>query len=172
MSAPFLTQKSATLSRCKRYRYQLERRWGASPSRRSTVVFIGLNPSTADATTDDPTIRKCIAYAQRWKFNRLIMVNLFAWRATDPNELMTSADPIGKQNDNYIATAVASGSLTIACWGEHGSLLSRSDDLRAQYSRKLHCLRTNVSGQPAHPLYLPASLTPVKLKKLDGGSKK
>lgn len=158
-------EQTATFSRCKQYRYQLERSWGVRTSRKSTVVFIGLNPSTADATTDDPTIRKCIAYARAWQFNKLIMINLFAWRATDPTELLQSEDPIGKQNDIHMSRAVASGSLILACWGEYGSLLNRADEVRARIPRHLYCLRTNASGQPTHPLYLPAALTPVKLTK-------
>jgi len=158
-------KSTAVLSPCNKYRYQLRRYWGKRPSRQSTVVFVGLNPSTADATADDPTIRKCIAYARAWQFNSLIMVNLFAWRATDPNLLHQSKDPIGKQNDTYITAAVANASLIIACWGEHGSFMNRADELRSQYPRRLHCLKTNASGQPSHPLYLPASLTPVKLTK-------
>lgn len=157
--------RDAVLSPCKRYRYQLVRSWGARPSRKSTVVFIGLNPSTADATTDDPTLRKCTAYARAWGFNRLVMVNLFGWRATDPNELRFARDPIGKQNDTHIMSAVSGGTLIIACWGEFGSLLNRADTLRARYPRRLHCLQTNRSGEPTHPLYLPATLTPVKLVK-------
>lgn len=157
--------KSASLSRCKKYRYQLERSWGKHTPRKSTVVFIGLNPSTADATLDDPTIRKCMAYARAWQFNKLIMVNLFAWRATDPSELYATKNPVGNQNDRFIEQAVASSSLVVACWGEHGVLLNRATLVRAQFQRRLHCLKTNSSGQPTHPLYLPATLKPVKLPK-------
>lgn len=159
------TKHAALFSSCKRYRYQLERCWGTRPSRKSTVVFIGLNPSTADAKHDDPTIRKCIAYARAWEFNKLVMVNLFAWRATDPNQLVKTLNPIGKQNDSHLDQAVSSGSLIIACWGEHGTLLNRANEVRTRYSRRLHCLQTNLSGEPTHPLYLPATLKPTKLTK-------
>ncbi len=155
--------KNAILSSCKRYRYQLERSWSVQTSRQSTVVFIGLNPSTADATDDDPTIRKCIAYAQAWQFKKLFMVNLFAWRATNPNELLEAKNPVGNLNDGYLDDAVLRSALVVACWGEHGSIMNRSDDLQARYPRQLMCLKTNQSGEPTHPLYLPATLTPVKL---------
>lgn len=159
------TTYAAIFSPCKRYRYQLERSWGTRPSRKSTVVFIGLNPSTADATNDDPTIRKCMAFARAWGFNRLIMVNLFAWRATDPTQLSAVNNPIGKQNDEHISNAVSGGSMVIACWGEYGCLLNRAEGLRARYPRRLHCLSINNSGEPTHPLYLPATLIPVNLAK-------
>lgn len=156
--------KGAIISPCKRYRYQLERSWSKRPSRNSTVVFVGLNPSTADATHDDPTIRKCIAYAQAWQFKKLVMVNLFGWRATNPKELLTAKNPVGRLNDKHLDEAILRCALVIACWGEHGAILSRSDDLRTRYPSGLMCLRTNQSGEPTHPLYLPATLTPVKLR--------
>lgn len=156
--------KNATMSSCKRYRYQLERSWSAQTSRKSTVVFIGLNPSTADATDDDPTIRKCIAYAKSWQFNKLFMVNLFGWRATNPNELIQAKNPVGTLNDRYLDDAILRSALVVACWGEHGIIMNRSDDLKARYPRRLTCLKTNQSGEPTHPLYLPATLTPIKLR--------
>jgi len=158
--------KNAIMSSCDRYRYQLERNWSKRSSRYSTVVFIGLNPSTADATQDDPTIRKCIAYAQAWQFKKLLVVNLFAWRATNPNELLTARNPVGKLNDKYVDEAISRSALVVACWGEYGTIMRRSDDLRTRYQRRLMCLNTNQSGEPTHPLYLPATLTPVKLRKI------
>jgi len=157
--------RSARISTCKRYRYQLERSWSTRTSRKSTVAFIGLNPSTADANQDDPTIRKCIAYAKAWHYKKLIMVNLFAWRATDPNALLLAKQPVGRLNDKHLDEAVLASALVVACWGEYGAILSRSDELRARYPRRLMCLRTNQSGEPTHPLYLPATLKPVKLRK-------
>lgn len=157
--------KNAIFSPCKRYRYLLQRSWSQKASRHSTVTFIALNPSTADAIHDDPTIRKCIAYARAWQFKTLIMVNLFAWRATDPKELLKVKNPIGALNNHHIDEAVKRSAQVVACWGEYGSLMNRASDLRARYPRRLKCLRTNNSGEPTHPLYLPASLTPVKLTK-------
>jgi len=157
--------RDAIISPCKRYRYQLERSWSGQTSRKSTVVFIGLNPSTADITKDDPTIRKCMAFAQAWQFNKLLMVNLFSWRATNPNELLKAKNPIGKLNDKYLDEAVSRSALVIACWGEYGTFMNRSDNVRARYSRRLNCLSTNQSGEPTHPLYLPATLKPVKWRK-------
>jgi len=157
--------RNAIISPCKRYRYQLERSWSAQTSRNSTVTFIGLNPSTADITKDDPTIRKCMAFAKAWQFKKLFMVNLFSWRATNPNELMEAKNPIGSLNDKYLDEAVSRSTLVVACWGEYGTFMGRSDDVRGRYPRRLSCLSTNQSGEPTHPLYLPATLEPVKWRK-------
>lgn len=157
------TKKSAIFSKCNRYRYELQRCWSKPVSKKSTITFIGLNPSTADATVDDPTIRKCIAYAQKWGYSRMLMVNLFAWKATDPASLLDAADPIGSLNDHYIKRAVNRSSMVIACWGEQGVLLNRASELRGRYPRRLRCLKVNRSGEPTHPLYLPAALAPVRL---------
>jgi len=163
--------RTAIISPCAGYRYLLERSWSKRTSRKSTVAFIGLNPSTADATHDDPTIRKCMAYAQAWQFKKLIMVNLFAWRATNPNELLTAKNPVGKINDQHLDEAVLRSALVVACWGEYGAILGRSEALRSRYPRRLKCLRTNQSGEPTHPLYLPATLLPVIWRKNSGTSK-
>jgi len=158
--------KSAIISPCKKYRYQLERRTTKRAVQKSTVTFIGLNPSTADASADDPTIRKCIAYTQSWNFKTLLMVNLFAWRTSEPNDLLLAEEPVGRDNDEYIADAVSRASLVVACWGEHGTLHHRADEIAALYRRRLHGIKVNRSGQPSHPLYLPAALKPEKLAKL------
>ena len=157
-------KKSAVISNCGDYRYELRRRWTARASKRFTVAFIGLNPSTADASNDDPTIRRCMGYAQSWQFKQLVVVNLFAWRATLPSDLKNAPDPIGPLNDEYINEAVKKSGLIVACWGEHGQFLNRADTIRPQYKSRLHYLKCNRSGEPAHPLYLPASLTPQKFK--------
>ena len=85
----------ASVSPCERYRYSLWKRWSMAP----LVLFIGLNPSTASATTDDPTIRRCINYAKAWKHGGLLMSNAFAWRSTDPRQLYAQEDPVGPEND-------------------------------------------------------------------------
>lgn len=159
--------KNASLSPCEQYRYQLERRTSKLAAKRSTVAFIGLNPSTADASVDDPTIRRCTNFALKWHFKTMIMVNLFARRATEPTELKQVNDPIGIANDDYINEALGRASLVIACWGEHGILLERASEIRSRHGRRLHALKLNRSGQPAHPLYLSGTLTPVKLAKLE-----
>jgi len=158
------SEGNAVFSACGQYRYVLERRWSRRYGRAQSIAFIGLNPSTADATHNDPTIRKCMTYAARWGFSHMYMVNLFAWRATHPKDLIQTGHPIGDENDQYLDTTIANSAKIIACWGEHGIHRDRAAEIRSKFSRRLYCLKTNNSGEPAHPLYLPAKLNPVKLR--------
>jgi hypothetical protein len=146
-------RSSATLSRCRQYRYTLTRTWDSTGP---TVVFVGLNPSTADAKIDDPTVRRCIGFARSWGFGKLILTNLFAFRSTDPNVLEHVADPIGPKNDQWIASTSEVADLTVVAWGIHGGLQHR-DQVVLELLREPHCLGTTKSGAPRHPLYLPAN---------------
>lgn len=125
-----------------------------------------LNPSTADADQDDPTIRRCIGFTETWGHRRLEVVNLFALRSTDPNELMRSSDPVGLENDNYIKRALVNADVVVAAWGEHGALMSRSSTVMktiSNYGVRITVLGLNQSGEPRHPLYIPASTRPKTL---------
>lgn len=124
------------------------------------ALFIGLNPSTADETTDDPTIRRCMGFARAWGYQALCMANLFAYRATKPSDMMGADDPIGPENDHTLATLSKDAGVVIAAWGNHGSFLGR-DQAVTRLISQFHCLRLTDSGNPAHPLYLPAGLSPV-----------
>lgn len=150
-------KKSAILSADRKYRYVLTRMWDET---KPTVVFIGLNPSTADEKTDDPTIRKCIGYARRWGYGQLIMVNLFAFRSTDPSLLKKAEDPVGSDNDSHIQKYVYESDLVIACWGNQLKLLNRDKNLTDMVPN-LFCLQRNKNGTPHHPLYLSKDITPV-----------
>lgn len=152
-----LMERGAYISPCGLYRYSLWRQWAPGPQ----VMFVGLNPSTADATLDDPTIRRCIGFARAWGYGGLMMTNLFAWRATAPRDMMAAADPVGPDNDRVLQIAHAKAAITVAAWGAHGTFLSRHGAVRAMLPR-LHCLRLTKDGHPGHPLYLPASLQPVE----------
>ncbi len=159
-------KRSAKLSDCGHYRYTLRRAWHLNRADKSTTItFIGLNPSTADASIDDPTLRRCMSFSDKWGYKTLYMVNLFGYRATDPKKLYTCIDPVGIDNDKYIKAAIRKSSMVIACWGEHGNLLSRDKAVNTRYSEKLHSLRINKSGQPAHPLYLSATVKPSKYQR-------
>lgn len=153
-------EKSAILSADRKYRYVLTRIWD---EKKPTVVFIGLNPSTADEEVDDETIRKCIGYAKRWGYGKLIMVNLFAFRSTDPSMLKRVEDPVGPDNDSYIQKCVSESNLVIACWGNHGKLLNRDKALMGSLPN-LVCLKRNKNGTPHHPLYLSKDITPMPYK--------
>lgn len=144
-------QSSATFSPCGVYRYTLERRWGPE----DPVVFVMLNPSTADASQDDPTVRRCIAYAKSWGYGGLTVLNIFALRSTDPNALYSHPDPTGPWNDAAIKDA-AKGRDVCCAWGEHGKYLNRGSavlTLLRGIAKRLGYLKLNSGGEPAHPLY-------------------
>ena len=153
-----LVNKNATFSDCRKYRYALSRTWDG---KKKTVLFIGLNPSTADEKIDDPTIRRCINYAQNWGYGSLLMVNLFAYRATIPTELKNVKNPIGNDNDLHITELLKKADLAVAAWGNEGSLLNRDKEVK-KIIPNLMCLKINKSGQPAHPLYQKKDLKLIK----------
>ena len=142
--------KNATFSNCRKYRYSLSRIWD---KKKKLVLFIGLNPSTANEEVDDPTIRRCVNYVQNWGYGGLIMVNLFAYRVTLPSGLKKVKYPIGEDNDKYIMTLSKKADITVAAWGNNGNLYGRDKQVFDLISN-LMCLKLNKSGQPAHPLYL------------------
>lgn len=151
-----ISHKSAELSACRNYRYALWRSWDSS---KPIVMFIGLNPSTADEAQDDPTLRRCINYAQAWGFGSVCMANLFAFRSAEPNDMKRAKNPIGTENDKWLKELVAQSDLIVAAWGNDGSFLGRSTQVR-KFLPELHCLKLNKSGEPAHPLYQKANLNP------------
>lgn len=146
-------EPAAVLSSDGRYRYFLSRRW----SRASQITFIGLNPSTADATLDDPTIRRCVRFARDWGAGALYMVNLFAYRSTDPSTLLRVGDPVGPENDEWLDRAVSGATTVVAAWGNQGALLGRHEAIKARYEGQLQALKITSKGMPGHPLYISAS---------------
>ena len=149
--------RDANFSRCRHYRYALWRRWGEGDD---FALLVGLNPSTADHRQDDPTIRRCIGFARDWGYSGLCVANLFAWRATYPEDLFNSDDPVGPKNDAWLRKLARQASLVVAAWGNHGRHQQRSRQVVPMLG-PLHYLRLNHSGEPAHPLYLPRTLTPL-----------
>jgi hypothetical protein len=144
-------RSEAVFSADRRYRYLLTRQVAASGP---VMTVVMLNPSTATASTSDQTIAKCFGYACRENCGRLVVVNLFAWQATDPAELRHAADPVGPRNDEFIAGHCEPGGLVVAAWGAHGHLLGRGPDVAARLAAAgvaLSCLGTTRSGQPRHP---------------------
>lgn len=146
----------ATFDKTEKYRYLLWREWDRS---RPSCVFIMLNPSTADATKDDPTIRRAMSFAEQFGFGRFEAVNLFAYRATDSRILARVRNPVGRDNDSFILESVDRCDECFVAWGNQGTLGARSrvvlDLIPA--GTVLHCLGVNKSGEPKHPLYLPTS---------------
>lgn len=152
--------RAAVISACGRYRYSLSRQWKDDDS---YAVFIMLNPSTADAEKDDPTIRRCIAYAKAWGYGGLVVVNLFAFRATHPDFLLMQhpGEIVGPENDEHIREACVTSQVEVAAWGTRGALLDRDEKVR-KLIPDLKVLRLTKEGYPSHPLYLPKNLTPVE----------
>ncbi|WP_313167541.1 DUF1643 domain-containing protein [Massilia oculi] len=152
--------KSAIISDDGRYRYYLSRRWA---SEGKVIAFICLNPSTADASLDDPTVKKCIRMAKSWGGAALVIGNLFAYRSTDPLNLKKCADPIGSENDIWLKKIIAESDLVVAAWGTNGDLLDRNQKVLNAFGGQLYALRLTKDGHPSHPLYLPETLFPFKL---------
>lgn len=153
-------------SDCDTYRYRLWRQWG----RGDTVAFIMLNPSTADHTADDPTVRRCIHYAKSWGYGRLEVINLFACRATEPKILRAAADPIGPKNDSIIIDVATAAHFIIAAWGNHGVYQHRDIEvlnLLRRYAVEVHCLQISKRGCPQHPLYLPGKIVPALYRPIE-----
>jgi hypothetical protein len=148
----------AHFSPCRTYRYDLWRWWLGGEG---FAMFVGLNPSTADETQDDPTIRRCVAFAQSWGYAGLCMTNLFAFRATQPKDMKAARDPVGPQNDGVLKERANRAALVVAAWGTHGGFKNREWFVRMMLP-KLHYLRLTKDGHPSHPLYLPKSLAPVE----------
>lgn len=154
------------------YRYALRRDWTDEVGlftavHQGAVLFLMLNPSTADATKDDPTVAKCVRLARRWGFSALEVRNIFAFRSTDPWALRKAADPVGPMNNAAIAEAVLHPEtrLIVAAWGVHGTYLERGAEVRdllLRAGKPVQCFLVmgplaplTQQGQPAHPLYQP-----------------
>jgi hypothetical protein len=153
-------QRSAGLSDCGRYRYWLRRWWQHGGGDGKVVCFLMLNPSTADSSVDDPTIRRCLGFVRSWGHSVLSVRNLFALRATNPAELRKAADPVGPQGDAALLTA-KTADLVIAAWGAGVPFGRDRRALELLAGKPLYCLGLTKHGHPRHPLYVPASAVPV-----------
>jgi hypothetical protein len=146
---------SAIISACGTYRYVLSRD-GDLTSHKGPAVFIMLNPSTADAELDDPTIRRCRSFAQTWGCNGIRVVNLYALRSTDPAALWTHSDPVGPDNDDWLERIALAAPEVVCAWGAN----AKADRVREVATRlttagvQLKCLGTTKHGAPRHPLYV------------------
>lgn len=164
-SGPAAMWASAVLSPCERYRYRLGRRWAAGP----ICLFVMLNPSTATADRDDATVRRCIRFAKRERCGALAVANLFAWRATDPRQLLAHAaagqDVVGPDNDAHLRALCATAERVVVAWGKHRNALvvERAREVVALLDDglRLECLGTNRDGSPKHPVRLRAD-TPLQ----------
>lgn len=154
-------EKTAYVSGCGRYRHTLGRHWNRPLG---YVLFIGLNPSTADAEKDDPTIRRCMRFANDWGYGGIEMCNLFDWRATDPKKLPRREIAVSDKNDPSIACRALEAAMIIAAWGAVPWAEWRIKTLfnRAfSEEKRWHALQLTKDGFPRHPLYVRASIEPV-----------
>ena len=144
---------AASIDRSGVYRYNLERVWKVQGPR---LCFIMLNPSTADATINDPTIARCSVIAERLGYAGMEVVNLFAYRATNPVALKKARYPVGLDNDKYISQGVRRADAVLLAWGNHGSHQDRDKKVLNLMGDTINafCLGTTKLNQPRHPLYL------------------
>jgi hypothetical protein len=155
---------TCVFSPCRSYRYTLKHRWDELMPER-VVMWIGLNPSTADESALDPTLRRVKAFSAAWGFNAFVMTNLFAFRATDPKDMMRAVDPIGPENDRHlIETMRACEGAVVAAWGNGGRFNVRTGEVVPLLQRdgaRVMCLGLTGEGFPRHPLYV-AGGTPLQ----------
>lgn len=131
-------------------------------------VFIMLNPSTADGKADDATIRKCVGFASRWEYEKLIVINLFAYRATKPAELLRLYDvdnPVGDRNQAEVERAIHRAGRIVCAWGSHGRHLEQDRTMLGWLDKagveRLYALGYDAKGNPRHPLMVPYATAPV-----------
>lgn len=145
------TPNGATFSPCERYRYTLWRRWSDD----LPLVVCLLNPSTATATRNDPTVERCERRARALGRGGLIVVNLFAYRATDPNEMKRQLNPIGPDNDAAVLAAAKFGDGVVCGWGTHGNFRNRASCVQFLLRDvPLYVFKRTKAGLPQHPLYI------------------
>lgn len=153
-------RSSAVYSDCGAYRYALTREWGDGPR----LLFVMLNPSTADERRNDPTIERCERRARRLGYGAMRIANIFAYRATDPRVLKAAPAPVGPQNDRVLRRAAGWAAEVLCAWGAHGAHLQRGAEVEAMLRRgghRLLHLGLTRMGLPRHPLYVGYAVTPV-----------
>ena len=171
MKQPLFSASSAEFDPSQQYRYTLTRGWPDWDDKNTRrLFFIMLNPSTATAEENDPTVRRCMGYAYDWGYRQLTVLNIFALRSTDPSALYTHPDPVGPDNNKIIEREIKDAKkvtkldpLIICAWGTHGDLNGRGEDvvmLLKDIKAIPYCFKTTKGGQPQHPLYLAADLRP------------
>lgn len=163
-SRQMAVSRSAVISDCEKYRYSLERKWDETKPR---VMFLMLNPSTADANVDDATIRRCIGFAKNWGFGSLCVGNLFAYRSTNPKELLKTKEPMGILNKWHLDFMAKESEMIVCAWGNAPIVNKLGKKFGENYKplkgiENLHYIDLSNDGTPKHPLYLKSELMPKK----------
>jgi len=148
----------ALISECGKYRYSLERDTGPLWPEKDPIIFIMLNPSTADHIDNDPTITRCIGFANKWFRSALIVGNLYAFRATNPKELWKASDPVGPENDFHLSEMMKRTKDIVCAWGNNAKSKRVYEflDIAHNAGARLWCLSITKQGQPQHPLFVKA----------------
>ena len=153
-------RRTALIDPTGRYRYVLTRRWASGGG---IACFVMLNPSTADAARDDPTIRRCIDFARRWGHASLHVVNLYAFRTEHPAALFRANEPVGPDNDRHLWRVTRRADTVICAWGVHGLREDRGAEVaEALQARGIQAqvLGWTQGGAPRHPLFLRTTVRP------------
>ena len=158
--------RGALFSPCRKYRYRLSQIWDES---KDPLYWLMLNPSTADEVKNDPTVERCERRARMWNYGGSVVLNIFAYRATDPKDMRARKDPVGPDNDKWIRelAAMSNKVTVIGGWGEHGKHGERGQAIRDIFKAengRLQALKINASGHPAHPLYIGYDKTPFAME--------
>ena len=149
----------AEFSEDRKYRYKLWRIWDETKNK---VQFIGLNPSKANESDQDPTVTRCINFAKSWGFGGMYMTNLFAYVSTDPKKLITSGEDLYINNRILLEVSLEC-EIVVFCWGCFKEAKKRAKDIIELFSEP-YCMRITKTGNPEHPLYLPGNLKPILFK--------
>lgn len=183
-SPPKYISSGADISPCGLYRYRLWREWrgtgshenwrwygfkdgaGAECGDPKTCLFVMLNPSTADGEKDDATIRRCVGFAKAWRYDRMEVVNLYAFRATKPRDMWAAGEARhAPRNQSVIRSSARDAGIIIAAWGTHGAEGDQGEIVRGWlHGYDIHHLGLSKDGHPKHPLYLPADAKPELLR--------
>lgn len=158
-----LTDSGATFSPCRTWRYDLWRRWSDGP----IILWLMLNPSTADETENDPTVERCERRSIAIGAGGYRVCNIFALRSTDPKALYEAADPVGPDNDRTILTRANEADRVICGWGNHGRYRGRGRQILTTLMENgidPHCLRLTGAGEPGHPLYIGYDVHPKPIR--------
>jgi len=153
-----MINSNAIFSDDRKYRYVLIRGWD---NNKPSLMIISLNPSTADEKRNDPTIRRCIGFAKKWRYGKLFVTNLFAFRATNPRDLFNSKNPVGDKNDYWIKKLSKRVNKIVLAYGNHGKFKDRHNEI-LKIIKTPYCIKKSKNNMPMHPLYLKYTDDPIE----------